>query len=59
MSRCLFIIDPQVDFCSPDGALYVPGADKDMERLADFISKQSPMIDYYLISSGVTSLLLS
>jgi len=33
----MLIIDPQVDFCSPDGALYVPGADDDMKRLATFI----------------------
>jgi len=35
----LVIIDPQNDFCSKDGSLYVPGADDDMNRLANFISK--------------------
>ncbi len=36
----LLIIDPQEDFCNPQtGALYVPGADKDMERLALLIDK--------------------
>jgi len=34
----LVIIDPQHDFCSPDGSLFVPGAENDMERLASFIS---------------------
>ncbi len=29
----LLIIDPQRDFCDTDGALSVPGADKEMERL--------------------------
>ena len=33
----LLIIDPQNDFCSSDGALYVQGAEQDMQRLADFI----------------------
>jgi len=35
----LLIIDPQNDFCRPDGALTVSGADKDMERLAVFIDR--------------------
>lgn len=35
----LLIIDPQNDFCSPDGTLYVQGAEHDMQRLADFIDK--------------------
>jgi len=35
----LLIIDPQRDFCDTDGALSVPGADKDMERLAAFINR--------------------
>jgi len=34
----LLLIDCQVDFCDPKGALFVPGADKDMERLAAFIN---------------------
>jgi len=34
----LVVIDPQVSFCDPDkGELYVPGAEKDMERVADLI----------------------
>jgi len=35
----LLIVDGQNDFCKPDGALSVPGADKDMERLANMIDK--------------------
>lgn len=34
MRRHLVVIDPQRDFCLPDGALYVGGADDDMRRLA-------------------------
>ncbi len=35
----LLIIDPQRDFCDPDGALFVTGADRDMERLAALIDR--------------------
>ncbi len=33
----LLVIDPQVDFCDPNGNLYVDGAEKDMERLATMV----------------------
>lgn len=35
----LLSIDPQNDFCDPNGALYVGGAEKDMDNLASFIKK--------------------
>jgi len=35
----LLVIDPQVDFCDPKGALFVPGADEDMQRLAAFVKR--------------------
>ena len=38
--RHLLIIDPQRDFCDPDGALYVPGADADMARLAALVTPE-------------------
>ncbi len=45
----LLIIDPQNDFCHPDGALYVPGAQKDCERLAKFvINNQKDIQSIYL-----------
>ena len=37
----LLIIDPQIDFCDPAGALYVKGADDDMKRLATLIDRTS------------------
>lgn len=37
----LLIIDPQKDFCDPAGALFVPGADQDMNRLAGFIQRHA------------------
>jgi nicotinamidase-related amidase len=33
----LLIIDPQNDFCDPLGSLYVPGAEKDMERVSEIV----------------------
>lgn len=36
---CMVIIDPQVDFCDPKGALSVKGADLDCARIRDFITK--------------------
>lgn len=41
----LVIIDPQYDFCNPSGALYVKGAEKDMERLATLINRIYPKLD--------------
>ena len=35
----LLIIDPQVDFCDPNGALFVPGADDDMKRVAAMVDR--------------------
>ncbi len=35
----LVIIDPQYDFCDPNGSLYVPNADEDMKRLSRFIKE--------------------
>jgi len=42
----LLVIDGQNDFCSPTGALSVPGADMDMKRLADFILRNQSKIEY-------------
>jgi nicotinamidase/pyrazinamidase len=41
----LMIIDPQHDFCDPNGSLFVPGADEDMKRLAEFIEKNYKKLD--------------
>lgn len=35
----LVIIDPQLDFCDPNGSLYVNGADEDMKRLAGLTTR--------------------
>lgn len=58
----LFAIDPQMDFCSPGvnnigddrllykGSLFVPGADEDMIRAAEFIRKNIPHIDRIFVT---------
>jgi nicotinamidase/pyrazinamidase len=45
MKNCLFIIDPQNDFCDPEGSLYVPGADYDIARICTLIN----MLDWKTI----------
>jgi nicotinamidase-related amidase len=35
----LIIIDPQVDFCNPTGNLYVKGAEEDMRRVSEMITR--------------------
>ncbi len=40
----LIIIDPQKDFCDPNGSLFVAGADEDMKRLAKMIERLSPKL---------------
>ncbi|AEE16926.1 hypothetical protein [Treponema brennaborense] len=50
MSVSLLLIDPQNDFCSPDGTLYVPGAEFDCKRIASFIDANSDAIDSIHIS---------
>lgn len=45
-NNAVFIIDPQYDFCHPDGALYVPGAFDDMTRLAQWIATNAAEVDF-------------
>jgi nicotinamidase-related amidase len=45
MKTQLLIIDPQVDFCHPQGALYVKGAEEDCLRLSKFLDRTIDMID--------------
>ena len=47
MKKIAFLgIDLQNDFCEPTGSLFVPGADKDVVRIADFIRRNKSKIDY-------------
>jgi nicotinamidase-related amidase len=45
MNVQLLIIDPQEDFCNPKGSLYVPGAEKDMGRLATLVRRLKDKLD--------------
>lgn len=40
----LVVIDPQVDFCDPAGALFVRGADDDIRRLAAMVRRVAPKL---------------
>ncbi len=45
MVTTLLIIDPQVDFCCPvRGSLFVPGAERDMQRLGQMIRRHAAEI---------------
>ncbi|MDR0385521.1 MAG: hypothetical protein LBH60_05545 [Prevotellaceae bacterium] len=46
----LLIIDAQYDFCDAKGALYVPGSEKDMQRLACFIRNNGATLDSIVLS---------
>jgi len=39
MNVHLLVIDPQNDFCNPQGSLFVPGADEDMNRLSEMVKR--------------------
>ncbi|MCA9573154.1 MAG: hypothetical protein KC656_35205, partial [Myxococcales bacterium] len=45
MKLHLVVIDPQKDFCSRHGALAVPGADADMDRLACLVRRLGDRLD--------------
>jgi nicotinamidase-related amidase len=46
----LFLIDPQVGFCTPGASLYVDGAEKDIEQICDFIYRNLEQIDEIWVS---------
>ncbi len=46
----LLIIDAQNDFCTPEGALFVPGAVEDTERLAALIRQEKDRIHYLVVT---------
>ncbi|MGF7218002.1 nicotinamidase-related amidase [Spirosoma lacussanchae] len=50
MGNAFLIIDTQIDFCHPDGALFVPGADRDVERMAGLITNHADQIDHIVVT---------
>ncbi|UCH14069.1 MAG: isochorismatase family protein [Bacteroidales bacterium] len=49
-NNVLMIIDMQNDFCMPDGALYIPGAEKDLQRTAGFIRENGDYINHIILT---------
>jgi nicotinamidase-related amidase len=45
MKTAFLIIDAQYDFCQPQGTLYVPGAQEDIQRLSQLIRQNTHKID--------------
>lgn len=45
MKTAFLIIDAQYDFCHPQGTLYVPGAQEDIQRLSQLIRQNTHKID--------------
>ena len=50
MKNAFLIIDAQFDFCHPDGALFVPGAEQDIERISQLIWQHTNQIDYIVVT---------
>ncbi|QHT66573.1 isochorismatase family protein [Rhodocytophaga rosea] len=49
-THAFLIIDAQYDFCHPQGALFVPGAQEDMQRLNKLITRHISAIDYICVT---------
>lgn len=50
MKNAFLIIDAQFDFCHPDGALFVPGAEQDIDRMANLIQQHGNQIDHIVVT---------
>ncbi|GAB3952796.1 hypothetical protein GCM10028805_35350 [Spirosoma harenae] len=50
MKNAFLIIDAQFDFCHPDGALFVPGAEQDVDRMATLIRQHGDQIDHIVVT---------
>ena len=57
MKNAFLIIDTQFDFCHPDGALFVPGAEQDVERMAQLIRQHADRIDHIVVTLDTHHLL--
>ncbi|WP_338874325.1 nicotinamidase [Spirosoma sp. SC4-14] len=57
MTNAFLIIDAQFDFCHPNGALFVPGAEQDIERMATLIRRYADQIDHIVVTLDTHHLL--
>ncbi len=48
--NAFLIIDAQYDFCNPKGALFVPGAVEDVQRLSQLVRQQGEGIDHIVVT---------
>ncbi len=48
--NAFLIIDAQYDFCNPQGSLYVPGAEQDIQRISEFIQNNTHKIDHICLT---------
>ncbi|MCD6434837.1 MAG: hypothetical protein J7L15_00385 [Clostridiales bacterium] len=53
----LFIIDPQFDFCDPNGSLFVQGADEDMKRVSQVINDIGDIFNQIYVSMDTHNLI--
>jgi nicotinamidase/pyrazinamidase len=49
-STLLLIIDAQFDFCHPEGALFVPGADQDVQRIVALLEAKGGEINDVIVT---------
>jgi nicotinamidase/pyrazinamidase len=49
-TTALLIIDAQYDFCNPKGALFVPGAENDVENIARLIAMEGEKLDAIFVT---------
>jgi len=57
VTNAFLIIDTQFDFCHPDGALFVPGAEEDVIRMASIIRDHADQIDHIVVTLDTHHLL--
>lgn len=57
MTSAFLIIDTQFDFCHPSGALFVPGAEQDVDRMAGLIRRYANRIDHIVVTLDTHQLL--
>lgn len=50
MTNAFLIIDAQFDFCHPNGALFVPGAEQDIDRMSALIRQHTSKIDHIVVT---------
>lgn len=50
LKNAFLIIDAQFDFCHPEGALFVPGAEGDVARMATLIRQYADQIDHIVVT---------